>query len=579
MPPLESPLKTLIDKVISTGETIYLSNHTTLLSKGGSEYQIADSAAPIRNGDDNILGMVLIFNDVSEQYQMRESIRASELEQKEILNSMVNAVITIDETGKILTLNRASEILFGYPLDEAVKMNINEFMPEPFASQHDHYLQRYLLTDEPHIINLPVGREVEGLRKNKDVFPMRLLVAELAKSNDGKRRFIGSCIDLSQIKQQEEQLRRTQKMDALGKLTGGIAHDYNNILGVILGYAELIQEESRENEKLASYIEEIIHAGERGAQLSGKLLSFTRKKSSNEKQLNINTVLKDSQLMLEKTLTVRISLSYDLADDLENVNLDESELEDAILNICINSMHAIDGNGKLTIQTRNEIINETDSKLFHINSGDYILLSITDTGCGMDATIIEKMFDPFYSTKGKRGTGLGLSQVYGFVQRSGGTIKVYSEPGHGTRLALYFPIYHDNEEVNQKSDNNLESNLSGTETILIVDDEPALSKLISEILTLKGYKILCADSAAQALDLLAETPVDLLVSDVVMPEMDGYQLAEIVQEKYPTVKVQMVSGFSDNRHKDMTDEGLHKKLLNKPYQSQTLLKRIRELLD
>jgi len=573
---IESP----IDKVISTGKTVYLSNHTTLMSKDGTEYQIADSAAPIRNGNNSVLGMVLIFNDVTEQYLMREAIQSKEKEQREILNSIVDAVISIDEKGKILTFNNSAELLFGYKADDVKGKNIKILMPESYAKHHDDYLKRYLKTNEAHIIGKGVSLEVVGLRKNKESFPLRLMVAELPNKTGSKRRFIGSCVDLSELKQQEEQLQRTHKMDALGKLTGGIAHDYNNMLGVILGYSELLIEIAKDNPTLVSYVKEISHAGERGAKLTKKLLNFSRKTSSDKEVLNLNSVLQEAQHMLEKTLTARINLKYELSEEPCMVNLEESELEDAVLNICINAMHAIEGNGNLTINTRIENLTHIDAQLLNLKLGDYVLLSISDTGRGMDETTKEKIFDPFYSTKGDKGTGLGLSQVYSFVERSGGTIEVFSELKHGTRLVLYFPIYHGENVENKNIGGDPEDSLNGTETILIVDDEAALTKLISNILSVKGYQVLCAHSANQALQMLEKNPVDLLFSDVVMPEMDGYQLASIVKEKYPSIKIQLASGFSDDRQKNYTvDNKLHQNLLDKPFQSRTLLKRIRELLD
>ncbi len=378
--------------------------------------------------------------------------------------------------------------------------------------------------------------------------------------------------------QQEEKLRRSQKMDALGKLTGGIAHDYNNMLGVIMGYAELLEEMVKGQPELSSFASEIYRAGERGANLTKKLLSFSRQKSSDAISLEINAVLKEQQQMLEKTLTVRITLTLDLADNLWRVRLDQNDLEDAIINMSINAMHAIEGNGKLKIETRNEVISETEENLYQVKAGEYVLLSITDTGSGMDDSMKEKIFDPFFSTKGEKGTGLGLSQVYGFVERSQGSIQVYSEIGYGTRFTLYFPRYFDgeSEEYDDKIDE--EINLSGTETILIVDDEPALVKLSSTILKQNGYHVFTAGNAQQALDILEKESVDLLLSDVIMPDMDGYQLAAAVMEKYPDIKIQLASGFSDDRHLDMSDNSLHEHLLHKPYHSKTLLKRIRQLL-
>jgi PAS domain S-box-containing protein len=503
-----------------------------------------------------------------------------EKEQGEILNSMIDGVITIDETGNILTFNKAAEILFGYKTKDVTGKNVKMLMPEPYTSQHDDYIQRYRDTGEAHIINIGTGREVKGLRSNKETFPMRLLVAELPKAADNRRRFIGSCQDLTFIRQQEEQLRRSQKMDALGKLTGGIAHDYNNMLGVIIGYANLLENALRDKPKLEKYANQILYAGERGAKLTKKLLAFSRQKSSSAEILDLNAMLLDEEHMLEKTLTARINLKLNLADNLWPVLLDSGDLEDAIINISINAMHAMKGNGQLTIRTENTKFNTQDAQLLNLESGDYVLLSITDTGCGMDADTKDKIFDPFFSTKGKRGTGLGLSQVYGFTERSSGMIKVYSEPGHGSCFSLYFPRSRKPDRVDTQVVTDTEKkNLQGSETLLVVDDEPALVELAKEILTTQGYRVLTANDGKQALLMLEKEKVDLIISDIIMPNMDGYQLAAQVQQDYPHIKIQMVSGFSDSRHSNMADNDLYQHMMYKPYAFNTLLTHVRNLLD
>jgi len=583
------PILNPVEKVLETGETIYLSNHTTLVAKDGTERQIADSAAPIRDADNNIKGMVLVFNDVTEQYLLREQARISqqelhvrEKEQRDMINFMVNAVISIDEVGSILSFNTAAEKLFGYQFEEVKGTNVNRLMPEPYASQHDGYLQRYLTTGEKRIIGF--GLEVKGLTKLTHIFPMRLLVAELPKSDDGKRRFIGSCVDLTHEKYQEMQLRRTQKMNALGKLTGGIAHDYNNMLGVILGYSDLLKSKLIDQPKLADYADHILHASKRGAKLTKKLLSFSRSESTEAIPLDLNKILLEQQDLLQKTLTVSIKLEIDTEDDLWSVQLDSSDLENAILNMSINAMHSINAAKNkdlraLTIRTSNQVLNNLDASTLGLKAGDYVRLSLTDTGIGMDEAVKERIFDPFFSTKGEDGTGLGLSQVFGFVSRAGGAIHVYSEVGHGSQFALYFPRYKETDTSVHGDNNNMQTSFSGSETILVVDDEEALRDLCKELLTQEGYQVFCAEGGAQAIDILAKEHIDLVVSDIIMPEMDGYQLAAIIQAKYPQMKIQLVSGFSDERHKENIDENLEKGLLSKPYSSQTLLKNVRNLLD
>ena len=531
--------------------------------------------------------LIKAFNEMLLQLNHREKERdLAELQLKEskqnlqlILDNMVNAIITITETGEILTINKVTEKLFHFNADELIGENIRRLIPLDTSANNSHNWQNLLMASENQ--NISFSLETQAFRKDDDTLTIRLSINEVPHNTFGKHCFICTCQDLTQLKHQEEQMRRTQKMDALGKLTGGIAHDYNNMLGVVTGYSELLENSLIDQPQLAKYARQIHHAGERGAKLTQKLLAFSRKSTSEELDVvNINSLLFEEQHMLEKTLTVRIKLIMDLQKDgLWPVYLDKGELEDAILNISINAMHAIESNGQLTLQTRNVHYSPIDAHRLDLSAGDYVSLSITDTGCGMDQETIDKIFDPFYSTKGDKGTGLGLSQVYGFVERSGGNIKVYSEVGKGTRFTIYFPRYYSDTEASQTNNEVDVATLSGNETILIVDDEATLLNLSDEILSQHGYRTLCAQNAAEALMLLERETVDLMISDVIMPEMDGYQLAAIVREHYPDIKIQLASGFSDGRHANHSDDELHRNLLHKPFNSQTLLQRIKKVLD
>ena len=530
--------------------------------------------------------LVRAFNDMFQQITFRENerdlatkqLKENEENLKLILNNIIDGIITTDEAGTILTVNKAAETLFGYSAEELTGQSIKLLIPNAFNNNKNTNLQHFINAKIPDFIG--ASREIEALRKNKTTFTMRLSVSELPSDANNRRRFIGSCQDLTLLKQQEEQLRRTQKMDALGKLTGGIAHDYNNMLGVITGYAELLEEELDKDPELAKYAQAIQQAGRRGAKLTRKLLSFSKQGSTEPEELNLNTLIREEQHMLEKTLTVRIKLVLDLDDDLWPVCLDSSDVIDVILNMSINAMHAIDNTGQLTICTNNETLDALGAQLLNITPGDYVALCITDTGSGMEKSIIDKIFDPFFSTKGSMGTGLGLSQVYGFVKHNNGAINVYSEPRHGTSFVLYFPRFQSGKH-SQETYDELVSNqdLKGSETILIVDDEPALVELSKELLSQQGYHILTAQNGKQALEVLEKEDVDLLLSDVIMPEMDGYELAAIVQEKYPAIKIQLASGFTDNRHIDRVDAYLHENLLYKPFNSHDLLQKIRSVLE
>ncbi|RDH82813.1 MAG: hypothetical protein DIZ80_11100 [endosymbiont of Galathealinum brachiosum] len=573
------PIDNPVDKVLTTGETVHLSDHTTLISKDGSEYQIADSAAPIRNENGKILGMVLVFNDVTEQYKLRKSSVESE-ERFSQLAENVNEVFWIGSPDwhKVFYISPAYEKVWGQSA-EGLYQNPRLWLEAVYPEDRDQ-----VIADIPQDIN-NIGEYVEFKNYRIQTKDGKILWIKARAypihDQDGKVvRIAGIAEDITEQVGMEESLRRSQKMDALGKLTGGIAHDYNNMLGVVLGYAELLEGALIDQPKLAGYVSRINKAGMRGAKLTKKLLSFSRQKNIDAQCVDINELLNDMQHMLEKTLTVRVKLKFDLQGDLWPVWLSSDDMEDVVLNVTINAMHAIEGNGVLTIQSNNEYVNSVDAKLVGLqNEGEYVRLSISDTGCGMDEVTKEKIFDPFFTTKGEKGTGLGLSQVYGFVSQNKGAIKVYTELGNGTKFVFYFPRYQESDNKKIIIEKIKESESRGNETILVVDDEVSLLELSCEMLSMKNYKVFSAENAKQALEILQTEHVDLMLSDVIMPEMNGFELAEIVQKKYPDIKIQLASGFTDKRNSDDVDATLQSELLRKPFNSQNLLQKIRSLLD
>lgn len=512
---------------------------------------------------------------IRELEQEREALNKSEGKYRHLVESIQNYYFfyTQDTEGVFTYLSPSIEIILGYTLED-FSVHYSEYLTDNLVNNEvEHHSELSIKGEEqpPY--------ELELVAKDGSLHWLEVKEIPVFDEQGNVSYIEGIAHDITERKQTEEALRRSQKMDALGKLTGGIAHDYNNMLGIILGYAELLESALSEQPTLLEYIHQIHHAGERGANLTRKLLSFSRQKKSEIKILNINTLLLGEQHMLEKTLTARITLILDLAEELWTVRLDDNDLEDAILNFCINAMHAIVGNGQLTIKTRNESVTTMDASTLQLDAGDYVLLSITDTGSGMNEATKEKIFDPFYTTKGENGTGLGLSQVYGFIERSGGAIKVYSEQGQGTRFVLYLPRYHESDSGDKAEEDNNIVDLRGNETILVVDDEPLLLDLTSEILSQQGYHVICAENAKQVLEILEKESIDLLLTDVIMPEMDGYQLAAIVKEKYPAIKIQLVSGFADSDHANIVDDELREHIVYKPFNSQDLLKRICELFS
>jgi len=555
-----------------------------MLTKDGGIKWILDHAKVVQHDSSGRpTRMSGTHTDISEQKKMEEELRSAKQNLDEVLKESITVVYRCEATGD-------------YPatfISENIKRQLG-YEPEQFTKDPGFWANHIHPDDRNHVFsNLGVlfengyhSHEYRFLNGHGDYIWMHDELRLIKDDNGQTKDIIGNWVDITKRKQAEyekenlhRELQQSQKMEALGKLTGGIAHEYNNMLAIIIGFSELLKSPLIKQPKLLKYANEIQHAGNRAAKLTSKLLTFSRQKISEADSLYLNDLLHKLQHMLEKTLTVRINLIFNLQENLWQVWLDEGDLEDAILNMSINAMHAIEGNGQLTIKTNNQKINQMSAQSLGIEPGDYVLLSFTDTGCGIDKETKEKIFDPFFTTKGEKGTGLGLSMVYGFVQGSGGVIKVNSELDQGAQFTLYFPRYYGSSRVQQlPADNPVESFINN-KTILVVDDESSLLDLTNEILSSHGFKVFCAESAKEALSILQHETIDMLISDVIMPEMDGYQLAAIVKEKYPEIKIQLASGFTDDHNMDMVDKHLQNNVLHKPFSSQELVLRIRELCN
>lgn len=567
-----SPILSLIDAInsFSNGDT---TNYVETVNK------YSDETGTLITAFNNML------LKIKEKEHERDTAELSLIEAKEhltnVLNNLVEGVMTISVNGKIKSANQTALKMFGYSEAEFIEQPIIKLTTKAQLTKYSGHLNYYSETGDLGII--AKGFETIGVKKNQKEFPIYATIAEMPNTLDQEKCFIISCEDISHRKSQEEQLRRTQRMDALGKLTGGIAHDYNNMLGVIIGYSELIQFDSNISDKLKSYATEILHAGERGKKLTSKLLSFTKRDSSEADVTNINSIINQNQNIIEKTITSRIKLDLELEENIWQTWLDKGDLEDALINLSINAMHAMDDGGLLLIETFNIHLSEIEASAMRLPAGDYVELKVTDSGTGMDETTRIHIFEPFFTTKKDKGTGLGLSQVYGFVKRSNGEVKVYSEPGKGTHFDFYFPRFISSKTDNISTLQNDEdlNKYSGIETILVVDDELGLRKLAQGLLTHYGYHVLAAANAKEALSLLNKNKIDLMLSDIIMPGMDGYQLADVVAQSYPEIKIQLSSGFSGKEYHDLSDKNkvLHETLLRKPYRKDLLLKRVREILD
>ena len=510
----------------------------------------------------------------------------TELRQKEehislTLNSIGDAVITTDAENRIVRMNPVAEQLTGWSFDEAVGKQVKQVFNLRDGANKKAVVDPFdAVIDTGEIVHL--SKDSILISKDGSEYNIADSAAPIRDNAGNIRGIVLVFNDITEQKMKDEQLQQSQKMDALGKLTGGIAHDFNNLLGVILGYSELLISMLAENPKSLRYAQQVHEAGERARKLTAKLLAFSRTDPPEAVVTDINQLIYSEQHLLAKTLTARVEIKLQLEDNIWPVLIDPSQLQDVILNISINAMHAMPEGGRLTIITNNIHVDRFGKHHIDLEVGDYIQLTIADTGTGMDPVTRGKIFEPFFTTKGDKGTGLGMSQVYGFVQQSNGAIQVRSERGSGTQVILYLPRHQELEQVPDKSQEiSTESGniIAGSETILVVDDEPALLELSCNILNSHGYTTLQANDSTQAMDILEKQAVDLLLSDVIMPKVDGYQLAEMVSKKYPQVKIQMVSGFSDDRNLEISDNHLYKRQLKKPFTSAELLKRVRETID
>jgi signal transduction histidine kinase/CheY-like chemotaxis protein len=434
------------------------------------------------------------------------------------------------------------------------------------------------------------GFDWEIIRKDGTKRYIETSVSLIKNSSGQPIGFRGIVRDITERKRAEEemaavqeQFRQSQKMEAIGQLAGGIAHDFNNLLTVIKGYSQIASMELKEGDPLKERIELIKRAADRAADLTRQLLAFSRRQILEFKVIDLNTALRNLEKMLRRVIGEDIELVIHLPEDLGGVKTDPGQIEQVIMNLAVNAKDAMPDGGKLVIETANvDLDEEYVRNHVAVIPGRYVMLAVSDTGVGMTPEIKEKVFEPFFTTKKKgEGTGLGLSTVYGIVKQSGGNIWVYSELGKGTTFKIYLPrVDEPLDEISEKVTVR-KGLLRGSETILVVEDEEEVRKLVVRGLEGQGYRVLDAPQGFDAF-LIGEEhqgPIHLLVTDVVMPKMSGRELAERILEILPEVKVLYMSGYTDNTivHYGMLEKGVN--YIQKPFTVEGLVQKVREVLD
>ncbi|MCC6409050.1 MAG: PAS domain S-box protein, partial [Planctomycetes bacterium] len=505
----------------------------------------------------------------TEREQSLELLRA-------IMDSVTDTIITIDPSGAIRAVNPSVERMFGYTTQELLGQPVDTLIPEPHRSRSREFLTRMNEGECSEL--LARSHDVPARRRDGTEFDAELFVT--ACSWNGRRHFTGVVRDVTQRKLLEREFRHAQKMEAVGRLAGRVAHDFNNLLTVILGYCELLDPHATPTELDRSRAA-IRIACERAARLTGQLLAFSRKAILAPRVVDLQEVVRESEQLLRRLIGEDIRVQVECAPTACFIRADVGQLEQVLLNLAVNSRDAMPRGGTLRIATRRTEVAEggwTHDR--SVPSGRYVELEFTDTGCGIDADALPRIFEPFFTTKRVgEGTGLGLAVVHGVMQQAGGYISVQSTVGKGTTFRLLFPELP--APSHATSEQELSGRLTGTESILLVEDEPEVRRVVVRVLKDLGYRVVDVGSPREALMLESSVSraFDLLITDVVMPGMDGPELAGQLERVNPKLRVIYVSGYTDDavlRHGIDTASVL---FLQKPFTRAALAKKVRMALD
>ena len=486
-----------------------------------------------------------------------------------LLDAIPDAVLISDEKGIIIRVNQAAGRLFGYQPEDMTGEPVTLLMPPTMASYHDGIMQDYLETGQGRVIGR--GRGVEGMRKDGSRFPLHLSLGHAEQ--DGRTHFVAIMHDISRRVAAEKAMERSARLDAIGQMTGGISHDFNNILTVIIGNLELLETRT-EDETNRAMVSDALEAAELGAQLTAGLSAFSRIEASLGNPVDVNAAITAAIALITRTFDPHYEIAQDLDADLPPILADSTQLQSALINIALNARDAMPDGGKLVLRSETIAIDDAYiAQELDVAQGHYVRVSISDTGRGMDADTQARVFEPFFTTKPVgQGTGLGLAMVYGFVRQSGGHVTVYSEVGIGTTVALYFPVIAAERAAKQGKAAALAEKSTARKRVLVVEDNSQVRKLARARLEDLGYNVEEAVSGDLATNVLAEkaSEIDIVFTDLVMPgEMDGLALARHVVASYPNIRILLTSGYAKDvlRH---ADDDFAQRILHKPYRQSEL---------
>lgn len=539
----------------------------------GSQFDAEVNLAPLEKKDQ--VRFIAIVRDISDRKRAEIELKESKDYLNQVINCIGDPIFVKDEEHKYVLVNDALCAASGLDREELIgKTNYqykSKVQAESILGQ-----ERSIFKDEHESVV-----EEENIDKNGrkvTVMTKRTLLTD----KFGNKQIVGAIRDVTQQKELEAQFMQAQKMEAIGVLAGGVAHDFNNLLTVINGYSNMLLEEFDQGDPRREDLEEIKKAGHRAASLTSQLLAFSRQQIIDPKALNVNDVIEDTNKILRRLIGEDIELALNLQPDLGMVKADLGQIQQIIMNLAVNAREAMPRGGRLAIETAKADLNEEFVKKYpYVKTGSYIMISVSDNGIGMDKATVDRIFEPFFTTKElKKGTGLGLSTVYGIVKQSNGYIWAYSEPGMGTTFKVYLPCATGKVKTPTDYDDEEHGN-GGNETILMVEDESSVQALATRILGKKGYNVLKASNPKDALRIGQDFSgkIDLILTDVVMPEMNVIDLIDKIKTQRPDIKVLFMSGYTDDT---IVNHGILKpdiEFISKPFTAKSLAKKVRQVLD
>lgn len=542
-----------------------------IITAKGRRIWVQSRAEPVRSADGHVVGLRGVFQDIDAQVRAAEALRMSERNYREIFNSATDAIFVHDETtGQVLDVNDAMLRMYGFTKAQALGLTPADFGSgePPYGEEEAREKISIARTEGSHMF-VWHSRHATG----------RLFWVEISLRKaeiGGQGRILASVRDISERKRLEERVSEIEKMESLGRLAGGIAHDFNNMLGVIIGHADLAGYRYTGDDVVQDHLTQIRHAADRSAELVRQLLTFARRQITTPRIIDLNDTIKSTLTMLHRLIGEHISLQWTPAPALWPVRIDPSQMEQILTNLVLNARDAISDYGTISIRAYN-----AGSEYF-ARDQDGVVLEVTDTGGGMDQQTLKRAFEPFFTTKSiGQGTGLGLATVYGIVEQNGGSIEVKSEPGAGTTFIVRLPRQiKTTANAHLTKDASEPADTSGCETILVVEDEPAMRILATRALQMKGYNVISTASPAEALEIAGrkELVLDLIVSDIMMPGMSGHALREHILTFRPSLRFLFVSGYSDRIEENLADFPALD-FLAKPFSASALAAKARELID